>query len=110
MNLPDKVFITGYAKLPTNITAAQLYKVIGVGLLVGRETGTILDADISITTKTGKDFCREILVGQNINDIDNITRILNHSYLGHAKKSIISAMKSAHKKYLEYKENEYIDE
>lgn len=93
------MFITGYAKLPEGITAKELYSVIGIGLIVDRDTGEILDADCSLVTRTGKEFFREIVVGKSLWELDKIAAILNEQYWGHARKPIISALKMCFEKY-----------
>lgn len=49
-----EIFVTGYAKLPQGITAAELYSIIAVGMLVDRNTGVIGDVDCTLATDMGK--------------------------------------------------------
>ncbi|MCT4604610.1 MAG: DUF3870 domain-containing protein [Marinisporobacter sp.] len=97
--LPNKVFISGYAKLPKGITATELYSVISVGLLVNRYTGEILDAEASLVTTVAKNFFKNNLVGENINHVDEIEKIFKESYYGSARKAIISALRTCHEKF-----------
>lgn len=105
----EKVFVTGYARLPRGITATELYKVVGIGLTISKQSGVILDADCSLATRTGKEFFKETIKGHNIDEIELIVRQLEQNYLGHAKKAIISALRSAHRRYVCYRENGFID-
>jgi hypothetical protein len=105
----ENIFVTGYAKLPKGITAAQMYKVIGLGLTIAKNSGIILDADCSLAIESGESILREILVGHNLEEVDKIAEIIESNYLGHAKKAVISALFSAHKTYKNYKDNGYID-
>ena len=94
-----KIFISGYAKLPKGITATEMYSVIAVGLLVNRSTGEILEGDCSLVTNTAKNFFRNIVIGENLNNVEAIEKIFNESYYGSARKAIISALKTCHEKY-----------
>ena len=94
-----KIFISGYAKLPKGITATELYSVIAVGLLVNRATGEILEGDCSLVTATAKSFFRNIVIGENLNNVEAIEKIFNETYFGSARKAIISALKTCHEKY-----------
>jgi hypothetical protein len=105
----EKLFITGYARLPKGITATALYEVVGIGLIVVKKSGLILDADISLATSVGRDFFKSVIVGNYLTDIDYIVNKFEKSYLGNAKKAIISALKNAHDKYDEFKNNGFVD-
>jgi len=71
----NKIFITGYAKLPEGITATELYKVVAIGVVVDRDTSEILEADVTLSTKTGKKFVAELLVGHKLMEISKIEGI-----------------------------------
>lgn len=96
---PENIFVSGYAKLPRGITSAELYGIIGVGLLINKKTGEILDAEASLVLVIAKNFLKDNLVGQNINNIDHLEKIFKESYFGSARKAIISALKTCHEKY-----------
>jgi len=96
---PNKIFISGYAKLPKGITATELYSVIAVGLLVNKSTGEILDAEASLVTDVAKNFFKNNLIGENINNIDAIEIIFRESYFGSARKAITSALRTCYEKY-----------
>jgi len=103
---PYEIFITGYAKLPQGITATELYKVIVVGLIVDKHSGIILDVDCSLVTRAAKEFIKELVVGKNIMDYDEIQNAFKYKYYGSAKKALISAMKTCHEKYKQIIEND----
>ncbi|SKC91098.1 DUF3870 domain-containing protein [Maledivibacter halophilus] len=104
---PDEIFITGYAKLPKGITATELYKVIAVGLIVNRKTGIIVDADCSLVTRVAKEFFREIVLGKDLNDYQEIQATLKEMYFGSAKKALISALKTCNEKFKQITENSF---
>lgn len=95
----EKIFVTGYAKVPKGITATELYSVIGMGLIVYKSSGEILEADCTLATRTGRKYLQEILTGKNLQNIDEIINEIKMKYFGHAKKAIISALKMCNEKY-----------
>ncbi len=97
---PNEIFITGYAKLPQGITAAELYTVIAVGMLVDEKTGEIYDVDCSLATDIAKTFVRKLLVGTSITEFKLIEDKFNEKYHGSAKKALLSALKIINEKYL----------
>lgn len=97
----NEIFISGYAKLPSNITASKLYEVIAVGLIVNKEDGTIKDSDCSLATSMAIDYVKGLLIGENINEFDLIEKKINAHYYGSAKKSLISALFNCKRKYEE---------
>ncbi|SNX54295.1 DUF3870 domain-containing protein [Thermoanaerobacterium sp. RBIITD] len=97
----DKYFITGYAKLPDDITARELYTVLAVGLIVHSKSGIIEDADCTLATSAGKSFFKMAVIGKNIHNIDDIISIFEKQYFGQAKKAIIAALKMCNTKYCE---------
>lgn len=94
-----QIFVTGYAKLPQGITAAELYSVIAVGLVVDMENGEIIEADCSLVTETGRRFIKAIIEGKNMRDIESIVEEIKGKYFGNAKKAITSALKMCAEKY-----------
>ncbi len=91
--------ITGYAKLPSGITATEMYKVIAVCAILNSENGVIEDIDCSLVTATARNFIKELIVGNNINDLDVLQATLNQCYFGSAKKALMSALKIIQDKY-----------
>lgn len=93
------VLVTGYAKLPQGITAAELYSIVGVSLLVDRDSGNIVDVDCTLVTQVARDFVKSIVIGGNLNALDSIEAEFERSYLGSAKKALISALRTCNEKY-----------
>ncbi|OPL08597.1 MAG: hypothetical protein AVO33_10250 [delta proteobacterium ML8_F1] len=96
----DLVFISGYAKLPGGISAADIYTSVGIGVLVSRSTGEILEADCTLVTDVGRKFIKSILVGKNLRDFVAIEEDINDNYFGPARKALVSATKKCHEKYI----------
>ncbi|KUK74116.1 MAG: hypothetical protein XD91_0164 [Clostridiales bacterium 38_11] len=97
--LAEEIFVTGYAKLPTNITASKMYEVIAVGLLIKSETGEILEAECTLSTQLANKFVSRMLVGNNINQMDEIENVIDISYFGSAKKAVKTAVQNCKKKF-----------
>jgi hypothetical protein len=99
INLKNKIFVTGYAKLPQGITASELYTVICIGLLVDKETGIVEDAECSLVTSLAKRVFKTLVVDKDIRDIESIEEEFVKTYYGSAKKALISAMRTCHEKF-----------
>ncbi|XEQ92852.1 hypothetical protein SCACP_17030 [Sporomusa carbonis] len=99
-----RILFSGYAKLPTGITASEVYKVIGVVLLIDEDTGMILEADCTLATAVARNHVSSILVGKSIAMPDQLVSIVDKTYQGSAKKAIITAIRIIHDKYRSYKE------
>ncbi|MGB9867627.1 MAG: DUF3870 domain-containing protein [Bacillota bacterium] len=98
------IFITGYARLPQGITAAELYHVLGIGVEVDPATGVITDADCTLATAVGRNFFRKLVVGYNLeHGIEPLVKEFECRYHGSAKKTIIAALKVVNQRYLAYK-------
>ena len=52
----ERVLFSGYAKLPVGITAAEMYKVIGVIVVVDMKSGLIVKADCTLATELARQF------------------------------------------------------
>lgn len=101
-----EVFVTGYAKFPSDITGNKVYEEIAVGLIVDRKSGLIIDSDCSLVTRTGREFMTEFLIGRNLYEIKEITEDLKKYYYGQAQKAVIAALKSAKRQYISKKKEE----
>lgn len=104
INQSKRILFSGYAKLPTGITASEIYKVIGVILSIDEDTGNIMEADCTLATEVARKHVSSILVGKSITNPDNLVRIVDMTYQGSAKKAIITAIRIIYDKYRSYKE------
>ncbi|MGE5588084.1 MAG: DUF3870 domain-containing protein [Clostridia bacterium] len=94
------MFFGGYAKLPTGITAEELYKVVGVGLEIEPVTGEIVDADCTLATSTAKKVFRQIVTGRRIDaDMGAIVEDLRAYYHGAAQRALLTALRAIREKY-----------
>jgi len=100
----DTVFFTGYAKLPSSITAEKLYQVIAVGIEVDPQTGIVVDCDVTLATEVAKAFFKKLVIGYSLmNGIEGLTDRFESRYHGSAKKAIITSLKIVNEKWLTYK-------
>ncbi len=98
--MENEVLFSGYAKLPTGITASELYKVIGLVVIVDIETGIVKGADCTLATELARKYAAERIVGYNLNDdIETLQEVFEKNYHGSAKKAIITSLRIIHDKY-----------
>jgi hypothetical protein len=96
----DTLFFTGYARLPTGITASEMYKVVGIGLEVRCDTGEIMSADCTLATEVGKHFFAKLVKGRRLDeDFRILVNEVERRYHGSAQKAIVTALKIAREKY-----------
>lgn len=100
----ELVFFSGYAKLPVGITAAEMYKVIGLVVVVDMETGVIAEADCTLATELARRYVSKLFVGYNLSEgPEGMQTILDHKYQGSAKKAVATAFRIIYDKYRSFK-------
>lgn len=106
----DTVYFISYAKLPGEIPAGNLHKVVGLGLIINKETGIIEDSSCTLLTEEAKDFLKQILIGYNLheNGIEPLVEKVKRRYHGLAQKAICVALKGTYERYLAWKEENRI--
>lgn len=97
----DEILVTGYAKLPQGITATELYTIVGMSILLERNTSLILDLDCTLATQVARDFVKRLVVGKHLKNLEEIEACFEESYFGSAKKAIISAIRTCNERYLQ---------
>ncbi len=99
----NTVLMSGYAKLPTNITAETVYETLAVAVLFDRRSGIILEAEASMVTNIAKKFIASLLVGYNLNDgPDELMNDFECYYHGNAKRALETAMRMIFNRFEEY--------
>ncbi len=98
------VLFSGYAKLPTGITASEMYKVIGIIVVVDVETGKIVEADCTLATELARRHVSTAIVGYDLNlGAELLQQKLDHIYQGSAKKAVTTVLRIIYDKYRSYK-------
>lgn len=94
----------GYSRLPSEMTAAQVYGTLGVGLEVDPQNGEVVDAAITLVSEMAWRFFATTMIGQNLEDgIEGAIDDIENTYFGTGKKAIIHATREAYARYLEYR-------
>lgn len=97
---PSSLFISGYAKLPEGITASEMFRVVGIGLEVERETGVIVAADCTLATGVGRRFFEQIVKGRRlVDDFPLLIDEVEERYHGNAQKALVTALRIARDKF-----------
>ncbi|MCI1944932.1 DUF3870 domain-containing protein [Clostridium luticellarii] len=96
----NKIFISAYSKLPQGISAAEIYVEAAMSLVVDRNTGTIYDMECTLATDIAKEYIKDIVVGRNINQIDDIIQDIKDNYLGTAQRAVIAVLTNCYKRYM----------
>lgn len=98
------LFIAAYAHLPQDITAYELYKVLGLFLEVDEETGIIMDVEVSVASNIGRRILSECMKGKSlVNEIDLIKKELYRRYHGEARGAVIAALNAARQRFIDRK-------
>jgi hypothetical protein len=100
----NAILLSGYAKLPSNITAEAVFGVLAIAVLFDKRSGVIIDAEASMVTDLSKHFVSDLLKGYNLSDgPDGLIEQFEESYLGNSKKALETAIRSIFVKYEEYR-------
>lgn len=100
----NTILISGYAKLPANITAESVYRTMVVAVRFDKRNGIILNAEASVVTELAQNFISELFVGYNLNDgPEELLACFEAYYYGNAKKAIETATRMIFSRYQEFK-------
>jgi hypothetical protein len=91
----------GHAKPPANSVTAQLYKVLSLVVEVDLATGTIVAADVTVSSPLARDFLVRLLVGRNLmGELGLITREIERDYHSASQKAIVQALNDVGNKFM----------
>ena len=101
----NTVYFISYAKLPSDIPTANMHKVVGVGLIIDRDTGIIVDSSCTLITEEAKNFLKQVLVNHNLHrdGIEPLVDKVKQRFHGLAQKAICVALKGTCERYLAWK-------
>ncbi len=93
----------GHARPPANTVTGQLYRVLSVVLEVDLVTGTIVAADVSVSSPVVRDFLVRLLVGKSLmGELGTITRDVERTYHSATQKAVVQALNDAGNKFMSY--------
>jgi hypothetical protein len=103
---PDTVYFVSYSKLPEDISATYVHKVVGVGFLINTKTGIIEDVMVTLISDLCKDFLAYLMIGHNIDrdGIDELIEKVDKRFFGSSQKAIIVGIKGVYARYLQWKQ------
>lgn len=100
------VLFSGYAKLPTGITATEIYKIVGITVLIDMRTGIITHADCTLATHLARRHVSRAIIGHTLKEgPEHLVQLISRIYQGSAKKAIITALRIIYDKYHSYTED-----
>lgn len=96
------VLVTAYAKAPQGSAMYELYKHSGIVLEIDPQTNRIVNAEFTFITGLAQDFFRRLIVGYDLsNGIEDLVERIEDHYFAPSTNSVIVALKSAYKRYVE---------
>jgi hypothetical protein len=102
-NQDYSIVCVGHARLPEGIPG-QEKGIVSIGLEID-PSGEIIDASSTLVTEKGRAFIVSLLIGHNIlkDGIEGPVLSIERRYFSTGKKSIISAVRDAYKRFQEYR-------
>lgn len=95
----------GYAKLPQQTAAAQVYQMVTIVTLVDKTTDIVLEASVTLITPTARTFVESLLVGSSLTaDQERILQELRVNYGGGAQRAVKQAYRDLCERYVEMKD------
>ena len=89
-----KVFLSGYAKLPDNTTAQNIYTHMCLVVTAEIPGGCSPNPDCPMATEWGRRFIRELLTGYDLHrGPEPLVELLNQTYHGHLRKALQTCIK-----------------
>ncbi len=101
----NTLYFISYAKLPSDMPAANLHKVVGVGLIINKDTGIIEDSSCTLITDEAKSFLKQLIVNYNLHEkgIEPLIEEVKQRYHGLSQKALCVAIKGSYERYLAWR-------
>lgn len=97
------IYLSAYAKLPTDMPSGEVYKSLDIGLIIDYDTNKIEGASITLITDETKEFLKQIITGYNLkNGIEPLVEEIKKRYFGNSQKAICVALKLIYEKYVNW--------
>lgn len=92
-NKSDIVYLVGYGRLPEGTTAKHVYNILGLGVELDRESGTILEVSCTTVPPHGNEILRKIIVGKRLEkDFALISRQIRRRYIDRTRGALLAAL------------------
>ncbi|NUK31368.1 DUF3870 domain-containing protein [Parageobacillus sp. VR-IP] len=99
------VLVTAYAKAPQGSSMYELYKYSGIVLEIDPSTDRVVDAEFTFITQLAQNFFRRLIIGYDLsNGIEDLVKRIENHYFAPSANSVIVALKSAYRRYMEHKQ------
>ena len=95
----DTIYIVGDAQSSSSNPITQQFNSFFIGLVVDTTNHKILEASCSSMIQLTSEFARSLFVGHSILDVEAVAEEIRLRYFGSSQKTLIAALKDAHKKY-----------
>ena len=97
----NTIYITGTAKISNNDPISDIYETFFIGLILDRDSGTIIDVTCNMIRDVTSDFIRSLMLGYNLkNDEEAMITEIRDRFHGIAQKAVIAALKDARNRYM----------
>ncbi|MDQ0218844.1 DUF3870 domain-containing protein [Peribacillus cavernae] len=98
--LNNTLFIAGHARLPQGMAAKSVFDSLTITVEVDLKYGVILDASCTLATDHGRNFVRNLLRGNCLQDgIDTPLNLIQTYYRGKATNALVAALKDLYIQY-----------
>lgn len=98
----NTILVTAYAKAPQGTSMYEIYKHAGIVLEIDQQTHKIVDAEFTFITGLAQDFFKRMIVDFDFtSDVNILIERIEEHYIAPSSGSVIVALKSAQKRYLE---------
>ena len=99
----NTVYFVGYAKLPSDIPAGEIFSSVALGIEVDMDSRVIVETSITLPTPLARRVVVSCVTGYNAEtDLELIEKNIRIKYQGEAQKAIIVALRKAHSRYRSY--------
>jgi hypothetical protein len=104
MKTKDTVLVTGFAQVPKGTTLYEIYKTIGVVLVINHKTEVIEDAEFTLLADLTNYYLSELVKGYDLKEgiTPLLEKVKRHCLLP-SQGAIIQAIRSAWDRYQESK-------
>jgi len=101
----ETVYFISYAKLPDNMTAGLMHKIVGLGMVINYKTGIIEDISCTLMTTVAKQFLEDVFIGYSLHEkgIDPLLDAIRFRFHGNSQKSLCVVAKENYKRFNDWK-------